>query len=560
MFGFFKNLLRKPHNGAQHHDIATSHAHHHAPPAANPRLNQIRRSLTHHAGNRHNGTGVELPLQRILAGLPLELQPHVVQPEVGTLTISVPLEKVLAQLSRGSVKISFGELRHAAPEVFSEEPDRDQVMVLLPLSDILTRLNPALIQRRRAQRRVEVPAEVSSPFDRFSPALGFPGTPERAEAEPPVTPPPARQVTPTVRPPQPPTGFTPHVPLPSSRGPAMPIRVPESSVRPPAPAPTSPPAKPAAPEPIPMRPQVHADGNGHSNLPPVVSAPARPLALPPLVVSLTAVADSWPEAIRKEIVELRLVDAQIALPFEKIEQALKNGRILFSWKTLRSWLKPAPQTTASPQDNTVLELPLKVVAPLFLKRQKEHAKPQQKVAIDEDIPNLFFGFPQPENPNGPSVAAATARPADTNYYVWNDTADSVRVHESEVKRGPSPGTRFAAKYATPNEIISRAGALDQVAGALIALPDGLMVASKLPADFNGETLAAFLPQIFGKVSQCTKELRMGELNNLNFTVGNVPWKIFRVNAIFFAAFGRTGEPLPTAQLAALAAELDHNPK
>jgi hypothetical protein len=53
---------------------------------------------------------------------------------------------------------------------------------------------------------------------------------------------------------------------------------------------------------------------------------------------------------------------------------------------------------------------------------------------------------------------------------------------------------------------------------------------------------------------------MGELNNLNFTVGNVPWKIFRVNAIFFAAFGQAGLPLPTAQLAALAAELDHKPK
>ena len=99
-----------------------------------------------------------------------------------------------------------------------------------------------------------------------------------------------------------------------------------------------------------------------------------------------------------------------------------------------------------------------------------------------------------------------------------------------------------------------------VAGALVALPDGLMVASKLPSDINGETLAAFLPQIFGKVSQCTKELRMGELNNLNFTVGNVPWKIFRVHAIFFAALGSEGQPLPTGQLTALAAELDHKPK
>jgi len=93
-------------------------------------------------------------------------------------------------------------------------------------------------------------------------------------------------------------------------------------------------------------------------------------------------------------------------------------------------------------------------------------------------------------------------------------------------------------------------------GALVALPDGLRVASKLPPDVNGDTMAAFLPQIFGKVSQCTKELRMGDLNNLNFTVGNIPWKIFRVNAIYFAAYGRAGQGLPTAQLAALAAQLD----
>jgi hypothetical protein len=43
-------------------------------------------------------------------------------------------------------------------------------------------------------------------------------------------------------------------------------------------------------------------------------------------------------------------------------------------------------------------------------------------------------------------------------------------------------------------------------------------------------------------------------------VGQVPWKIFRVNNLFFAAFGGAGEPLPTAQLAALAAELDRKPK
>jgi len=134
------------------------------------------------------------------------------------------------------------------------------------------------------------------------------------------------------------------------------------------------------------------------------------------------------------------------------------------------------------------------------------------------------------------------------------------VDETEFKRKSATGTDFIVKYATPNEIVSRAAALDGVAGALIALPDGLMVANRIPPELNGDTLAAFLPQIFSKVSQTTKELRMGELNNLSFTVGNVPWKIFRVNAIYFAAFGRVGEALPTAPLAALAAELDRKNK
>ena len=283
----------------------------------------------------------------------------------------------------------------------------------------------------------------------------------------------------------------------------------------------------------------------------------------PLLVGLTSLAESWPEAVRQELVQSNLVDAKVVLPAEVVEQALKQGRIAFSWKTLRSWIKPAPKQAVSAHDGTVLELPLKVVAPPFLARQKEASKLQKKVVVDEEIPNLFFGFPRPEGASAAVTGAtsqAATKPADTNFYVWDDTSDRARIQEDDVKRGPSPGTKFVAKYATPNEIVSRAAALDGVTGALIALPDGLMVASRLPAELNGDTLAAFLPQIFGKVNQCTKELRMGELNNVNFTVGNIPWKIFRVNAIFFAAFGRAGEPLPTAQLAALAAELDHRPK
>jgi predicted regulator of Ras-like GTPase activity (Roadblock/LC7/MglB family) len=238
---------------------------------------------------------------------------------------------------------------------------------------------------------------------------------------------------------------------------------------------------------------------------------------------------------------------------------------------------------------------------MYFTRQKSSAGSRHSsVSVDEAIPNLFFGFPQGESaapepaavspgpaplafaqPPAPAKSAPPVAPAaapsarasapvqsprapDTNYYVWDDNAETAFVDETEYKRKPASsmagGTDFVVRYATPNEIVSRAAALDGVAGALIALPDGLMVANKIPQDLNGDTLAAFLPQLFSKMSQCTKELRMGELNNLNFTVGNIPWKIFRVNAVFFAAFGHVGQGLPTAQLAALAGELDRRNK
>ena len=126
--------------------------------------------------------GIELPLQSILSGLPLELQPRLKHSYAGTLTVSIPLEKILSQLSRGSVKITFGELRQAAPDLFSPEADRDRVTVGLPLAEILPRLNPALITRRREQKHIEVPAEISSPFSAHGRGLAL-SVPPKTETE-----------------------------------------------------------------------------------------------------------------------------------------------------------------------------------------------------------------------------------------------------------------------------------------------------------------------------------------------------------------------------------------
>jgi predicted regulator of Ras-like GTPase activity (Roadblock/LC7/MglB family) len=540
MAGWLQSLLRKV------SDAPTQSRPSAAAPTASATLSAPAASSNaaplHKNGSHSNGKGIELRIQPILAGLPLELQPCLKQADAGPLTISVPLEKILAQLPTGAVKISFGELRQAAPDLFTGENERDGVLILLPLAEVLGRLNPALIARRREQKLVEVPADVRSPFDRHGQGLVFSANPTQPEA---ASAPPPRQVNPTP---------TPMAPAPERSA---------ITFAPTPPPPTAQPLSPSTPKSAVSAPR--SLGSVQSPPAPVATpAPPKPVGdTDPLPVNLTSLAEGWPDPVRKEIIQLNLVDAKVALPIEVIERALKQGRVAFSWKLVRAWIRPVPTAPPSPHETTVLELPLKIVAPLFLARQHEANKARKKVAINEEIPNLFFGFPQAEAGSSqvrPAAKAAAAKPADTNYYIWDDASDRARLQEDEVKRGASPGTKFVAKYATPNEVVSRAAGLDGVAGSLIALPDGLMVASRLAPDLNGDTLAAFLPQIFAKVNQCTKELRMGELNNLNFTVGNVPWKIFRVNAIFFAAFGRAGEPLPTAQLAALAAELDHKPK
>jgi predicted regulator of Ras-like GTPase activity (Roadblock/LC7/MglB family) len=536
------------------------------------------------------------------------------------------VHKYLSQLASGSIKVPYGEIRQAAPDLFTADDSADGQNVTLPLQEVLSRLNPALLTRRPTQKQLVVPEEIASPFSGRGEGLNFavgnnspqaPGAPvaPQVAAPAPVTPVPRASSHLTAplpggtdmfqrriaaqnsngkapifpRKPGAPAGngteFTQRKPAPAPAAPAL-ENVPDAPIafKPVTPIATEPAAAMAPVQDAPVMPTSGLQMTPAQPVTPMAEAPVatpqpatppRPkdlFAAPPvarsvqpaqpvtpaattaesnvLTVPLVALAESWPEAVRQEIVQFKLAEAQLAMPVDIVESSLKRGRVAFNWKTIRSWVRPGPAPATSPNDARELELPLVVIAPLFVARRKSDVT-QPRVTVAETIPNLFFGLPKPESAPAPKAA-------DTNFYTWGETSDHARVDDTEFKRRSvlSGGTELLVKCATPNEIVSRAAALDGVAGALIALPDGLMVASAIPPEFNGDTLAAFLPHIFSKVSQCTKELRMGDLNNLNFTVGNVPWKIFRVNAIFFAAFGRVGEGLPTAELASLAGELD----
>jgi len=503
------------------------------------------------AGNSAEADELELPLQAVLAALPMDLRAKLMQVPPAGATMVIAIEKVLSQLAHGSVKISFGELRHAAPALFANSGgENDSRPVTLPLNEILARLNPALLSRRSTQKKIEVADNITGPFEGRGRGITFTVAP----LKPPPTPvPPPRTILPASWPAVSPNPIVPRPsfasraspPVPASMGPALRKGVPRTY---PA-APVSPTTTPAAHPAIPPEPA-----------PSTIFAP------------LATLSENWPEALRQEIAQMILMNAQVALPVHLVEPALKRGRVIFSWRDVRSWIRPVPPADSA-HDGVELELPLKVIAPLFFGRQKTAVRLQRKVAIAPEIPDLFFGFPQPQSQPEvtappPEVAVpqpevaryvpkpAGTKPPDTNYYIWGDNGETPKVEEVEHKRPATPPTDFTSRRAMPKDVVARAVTLPGVAGALVALQDGLKVASQVPAELNADTLAAFLPQIFDRLGQSTRELRMGPLNNVNFTVGNVPWKIYRVNAVYFAAFGRVGEALPTAQLALLAAELD----
>lgn len=523
---------------------------------------------------------LSLPLSSIVSAFPAELQERVNAYDSTQVLISLPLQRILSQVSQGVVRVTYGEVRNSAPTSFSPDADQDETLLTLPLGELVKRLGPA-IRNIKVRRQISVPEDITNPFNTRGDGTsigsgakvsdtqfarnrgGQPAGPASPNEDPR-----GRSNVTSVR--------KPELPGASSLTDTNVFQRRSQAPAPAAPA-TPPPSAPlisAAGLPQPIKPAIKptisnhgSNGNGsHSAAAPAGSNGGDQAAL---WVALNVISEAWPDEVRLEISQANLGEAKVALPVDLVDTGLKSGKVVFTWKQIRSAIKPAVAPVVSAYDGLQLNIPLAIIAPLFMARKKQMGSGQKKVAVDEKIPDLFFGFPQPEAPAVVEAAPAPSFPSqkkpenkvtDTNYFIWDDDKETAQAQDavlSPARPSSTPGTTFASRKSTPNQVVMKASMLEGVYGALVTLPDGLPVACKLDPSQNGDTIAALIPQMYSKLSGCTKELRMGELNNLNFTVGNVPWKIFRVNGIFFAAFGCAGEPLPTAQLAELAAELDY---
>jgi hypothetical protein len=83
----------------------------------------------------------------------------------------------------------------------------------------------------------------------------------------------------------------------------------------------------------------------------------------------------------------------------------------------------------------------------------------------------------------------------------------------------------------------------------------LLVAARVPDGFQTETVAAFMPQILGRMSQYASELQPGKMGSLGFVIDRTPWQFFKAGDLLLGVVGRDGGVLPMPELMLVAAEL-----
>ncbi|HEX4646757.1 MAG TPA: hypothetical protein VH598_14225, partial [Verrucomicrobiae bacterium] len=351
---------------------------------------------------------ISLPLKLIIGQLQGNLRSRVRIVNAEGVEINIPIQKIFPQLSRGAVKFPFGELRQMSPPgAFAPENDLDRSMVQLPLPEIIARINPALLSRRSTQRKVKVPVDVSDPFGPQGEGLKF-AVAGKAEARKVVLPPsePAPQpVAPAepIRPVKPgksttsDTSFTPISPI-------TPI-APAAKAQTPAPSPG---ARAFA---FPVTPAKTGNTSQFAKPPAAPPQPAAPHSLngkSVISVSLAELAEAWPEAVCREIFQLRLTNANVNLPVEVVGIGLKQGKLVFPWRLVKSWLTPPPANAGpSVNDGALLDLPLKLIAPLFMASQRKD-QPAQTPAPKTAAESLTTNPPPfvaelPQAPDAPGA-------------------------------------------------------------------------------------------------------------------------------------------------------------
>ncbi len=486
-----------------------------------------------------------LSLAAITARFPEDIMPLLVKEPDANVTVALPLPTILKQLPTGCVKMSLGTLQRQAHGLIKPLPHGDKRTVDVPLAEIFRHVRLSSLRRRADQRPVFVPeigfnlfGDAANPYaispdDHLEQTQVLDLTPNE-EPEPEARPEGQRVLKMD-------DGLREHF------GSAAANRSNASASEQSAVTPRgiTPPAdvfapKPAAPAPAPAAPVAKPTG-------------------PTLALKVAQLAAAWPDDIRAEI-EALAPDTVVTLPVDEVSAGLSKGRVAFTWAQVHAWLEPAaPPTQAA--GTTALQLPLKVVAPAFLASNKPAAE-RKSVSVDSSIPALFSDGRPPEEAPAPEPVhespAAEHAAEQAPAHELEHPAPHAEAAPEAVKVPETVGEIFGQPQKTewtPAEIVAGTVKLPGVAGAIVALQEGLQVAASLPEGVKSEVVAAFLPQIFARLNQYSSEMKLGDVDDLLFTTHGAHCQIYRLGFVYLAVLGKPGESLPWHELRLISEEL-----
>jgi predicted regulator of Ras-like GTPase activity (Roadblock/LC7/MglB family) len=388
----------------------------------------------------------QLQLLAIVQKFPEELRKLVIKLPPPEAMVALPLPTIQKFLPTGSVKMSLASVVRQSPAgTFAPINTGDKRLVEVPLAEIFKRISPAVLKKREDQRFTDLAADGFDIFgDQENPHVLAPRFDEQpASLSRAVTPPPLSMTTPA-----PQSQRTLHNPL--GNGIVPPPGV-GSTHRAPTSAPLSNPAlRPPSSEPEELqRVQIIPAGFAGSTTPPPQSSPA--IDQPPLVVPVKELAQAWPEPIKSEAFELN--GTTVSLPSSYVSMGLARGKVAFAWGQLRGWMSPSPSAPTKADESIELLLPLRVIAPAFLKHTRS-GQQKKSMDLDDTIPPLFA----PSRASTPPPVAPEAPEAPESHEQHAEPQPAAEQVQPEPQTEPEP---------QPTE--AEAQPLDQPASADIPL-------------------------------------------------------------------------------------------